>query len=256
MISMKHDLRASRRRFFRDELRDARAVTLKDAENFSGTIFSIERLGSFLYGSIGDLGKYREHLATVAKESPLYEHYGRVWGVCFDSLYRLLKEARNDSMHIGAFARHAASNSVMLSLLFEDALMSNATTLNDFMVSDPVCAALWQPLGLIRQKMLANSFSFLPFEYKESKTGWGLISDSQLAAYLRGISNNERGRRLATSLQSAIEESTVNAIPARCMPTQTDVTELKGDIGQQPVLLFDGDDRKHLIGIVTAFDLL
>jgi hypothetical protein len=42
----------------------------------------------------------------------------------------------------GVFARHAASNAVLLSLLLEDALMSKATTLNHFMVSDPIYAAL------------------------------------------------------------------------------------------------------------------
>lgn len=244
------------RRFFRDELRSARSATLRDSENFSEILFALERLGSFIHGSIGDLGKYRDHFEDIAGGSPLYNLYGNSWGVGFGSLFRLIKEARNDSMHIGAFARHAANNSVMVALMLEDALMNDATTLNDFMVSEPVCAELWQPIGLIRQKMLANSFSFLPLINERSESGWSLVSDSQLAKYLRGVSNNERGRRLAKSLQQAVDESEVDVAHAPCMAVDTSIGELDGDIGQAPILLFDGDDRKNLLGIVTAFDLL
>ena len=68
---------------------------------------------------------------------------------------------------------------------------------SDYMVRNPLFAELWQPIGLIRQQMLANSFSFLPVLQGEN---WGLLSDREVAIYLRAGSNRERKRRLATPL--------------------------------------------------------
>ena len=53
---------------------------------------------------------------------------------------------------------------------------------SDFMVRDPVCAHLWQPISLIRQRMLTNSFSCLPVQNEEEQ--WCLVSDLQIAMYL------------------------------------------------------------------------
>jgi hypothetical protein len=42
---------------FRDQLRQAREYALRDAEAFGEIIFVVERLGSFLFGRIENLGK-------------------------------------------------------------------------------------------------------------------------------------------------------------------------------------------------------
>ena len=41
--------------YFRDQLREARAIALKDAEEYHEIIFVLERLGSYLLKAIGDL---------------------------------------------------------------------------------------------------------------------------------------------------------------------------------------------------------
>ena len=38
--------------------------------------------------------------------------------------------------------------------------MSELHQVSDFMVRNPVCASMWQPLSFIRQSMLVNSFSY------------------------------------------------------------------------------------------------
>lgn len=253
---MKRQLTPDQRKFFRNELRNARAATFRDAENFTEILFVLERLGSFLLGSTANLGKYETCVAEVAMASPLYHAYGRAWGATFDNLFRVVRQARNDSMHVGAYARHAANNSTLISLILEDALMAEADTLQEFMVQDPVCAELWQPVGLIRQRMLANSFSYLPLRYEESSTSWALVADSELAKYLRGVSVRERRDRLAQSLGKAVETGDVSLDLATCLGSETKIADVMEEIDQKPMLLFSGGKRDNLLGLVTAFDLL
>ena len=39
---------------------------------------------------------------------------------------------------------------------------SESEKIGDYMVPNPVCASDWQPVGFVRQMMLANSFSYIP----------------------------------------------------------------------------------------------
>lgn len=249
-------LQPAHRRFFRDDLRTARAATLSDAENFSEILFALERLGTFMFGVTASLGKYKPSLISIAEQSPLFELHGTVWGTSFENLFRVMREARNDSMHTGAYARHAANNSVLVSLILEDALMQDAETLHEFMVSEPVCAEMWHPIGLIRQKMLANSFSFLPVRFRDAEENWALVSDALLANLLRGLKYSDKQVCLATSLEAAVEAGGLDLEPARCCSSDVSIEEIKGTINQQPILLFRGDDRERLLGIVTAYDLV
>lgn len=149
---------------FRNELRDARAVALRDAEGFDSILFAIERLGSFLLERIEALGEYQSVLIRLAQKSPL-SHLPRPlhgWSPPFNRLLGQLVEARNDALHQGAFARHLTSHAMDVSLILEDALMDGSNKVGDYMVRNVITAALWQPLSFVRQQMLANSFSFLP----------------------------------------------------------------------------------------------
>lgn len=74
--------------------------------------------------------------------------------------------------------------------------MSTAKTSKEFMVRDPVCAELWQPISAIRRTMLLNAFSFLPFQ-RESGT-WRLLSDRHLVAFLRESEAARKDRILLT----------------------------------------------------------
>jgi CBS-domain-containing membrane protein len=108
----------------------------------------------------------------------------------FDALFVSLKDARNDAMHTGAYARHVAADAVNLCLVLEDALMvekqaadeARRLTVGDFMVSTPVVVQDWQTVEHARQLMLMNSFSYLPI-WHDGK--WWLISDMAVAKYLR-----------------------------------------------------------------------
>lgn len=181
----------------------------------------LERFRSFLLGEPGNLGKYEACISEIASASPLHEVYGQAWGTKFGNLFRVVRQARNDSMHIGAYARHAANNSVLISMILEDALMAEAGTLQEFMVQDPVCAELWQPIGLIRQRMLANSFSFLPLRRAGSPAKWALVADVQLAKHLRGAGTPERNKRMAQSLESAVTSGEILLSDAQCFGSET-----------------------------------
>ena len=56
----------------------------------------------------------------------------------------------------------------------------NSQRIGDYMVRNPVCAHEWQPISFIRQIMLENSFSHIPF-YREEQKEWHVISDLDVA---------------------------------------------------------------------------
>jgi hypothetical protein len=106
--------------------------------------------------------------------------------------------------------------------------------------------------------MLANSFSFLPIRAVwESPARWLLISDYAIARFLRGsLSAGERNRRLATSVQEAIESKQLEVDEAEtCTPEDTLDEVLKAK-ARRLLLVLDRTDRSQLVGAVTPFDLL
>jgi CBS domain-containing protein len=246
---------------FRDQFRFGKAVAVKDAEGFSEILFTVERLGSFLSKEIGTLNSYLPVLQDLACDSPLARELPKVYPglhLPFYRLYQLVMQARNDALHQGAYARHLTSRAIELSIVLEDALMNNLETVAEFMVRDPLCCSLWQPLSLIRQQMLANSFSFLPVRIENCE--WRMLSDQELARYLR-VKAQRRKERLAKSLKSALtadvrnDEITLLSVDTVCP------TALVEDVAQKlqgvPVLVTrDGGQTTDLVGIITAFDLL
>jgi hypothetical protein len=90
--------------YFRAQLREARAVALKDAEGFQQVIFVVERIGVYLTGSIQGLGTYAEAVAENADRSPLAKEIPAQlpnWHATFATLYNLVQHARNDALHEG-----------------------------------------------------------------------------------------------------------------------------------------------------------
>lgn len=132
---------------FADQLRSAREAALRDAEAFDAIIHAVERLGSFLTQSVGHLGRYETELSKLAASSAMAEEVPRRFrGVLasFPQLFDLVRDARNDALHQGAFARHLTGHAIELALILENALRSSETPLvSDYMVRNPVCAALW-----------------------------------------------------------------------------------------------------------------
>lgn len=247
-------------RDFRLQLQQARENALKDAEAWDGIIHVVERLGTFLLGRVEGLGKYQPSVEDVAELSPLATDIPAQWRTVhtpFHLLYSSVKDARNDALHIGASARHLTTHAIELGLILEDALRSyemnkKSKCVSDYMVRDPVCAQLWQPVSFVRQRMLTNSFSYLPVQAAAGH--WCLVSDLQVAKYLQDHSNRERMRRLATSLEKATEISLLKATPV------LDSVEINSawlnDFDGKPILVFRDNEKKELVGILTAFDLL
>jgi hypothetical protein len=235
---------------FRDQLREARAAALRDAEGFQDILFVLERLGSQLLGKIGDLDQYKPKIEELAEQSHMASQ------ISFKAKYEIVRKARNSAFHQGAVARHLTVNASELSLVLEEALMSKYDQVGDFMVRNPVCAYLWQPLGFIRQIMLVNSFSYLPVSVdEEGAMAWRLIADFKLARYLRGATGDESKKRLVQTLKEAVDSGKVELLPTKTfLPNDSIQTALQEPEGLPVLVLYP--ENKQLIGILTPFDLL
>lgn len=242
---------------FRDQLREAREYTLKDAEAFDGIIHVIERLGICRTKNVKKgLSFFQDAIYEIARISPLADVVPEQHRNChapFKLLYCMVARGRNDAMHIGAFARHLTAHAIELSLTLEDALrmIMNARCISDYMVRDPLCAFGWEPMSLIRQKMLTNSFSFLPVQNKDKQ--WCLLSDLEVAKFLKGSSDKEWDTRLATCLDDVAE---IELLPTKFLSAGTEIREAIKDFEGKPILVHSDKDKHQLIGILTAFDLL
>lgn len=240
---------------FCDQLRQGRENALRDAEAFGEIIHVVERLGSFLLGRIANLGKYKDEIERVADGSALAFEVPARWRglhVPFSLLYGIVKDARNDALHQGAFARHLTIHAIELSLVLEDAMRrsSDSQVVGDFMVRNPVCAELWQPLSFVRQQMLSNSYSYLPV--KDATGRWCLVSDLEIAVHL-GSNHDQRKRRLAETLGS----SAIVLQPAKRCTADTALEDGIPVLDPRPVLVFLSDkEDQNPVGILTAFDVL
>ena len=97
--------------------------------------------------------------------------------------------------------------------------------------------------------MLANSFSFMPVKAEDGQ--WRLLSDANLAVYLRENSV-ERKKRMSHRLR----ESGIDLNPATFVSEKTGLADAALVVANGPVLVHHEHDPKILVGILTAFDLL
>jgi CBS domain-containing protein len=249
--------------FFRNQFREARAEAQRNAEDFDGLLFAIERLGSLLKNGNGrGLGDYKNEIVALASKSSLGsdEPGTNSFDIPFGTLYSLVSRARNDALHQGAFARHLTVHATELAIILEDALMADAHYVREFMVRAPVCASTWQPLSLVRQTMLSNSFSYLPVldDREGVNKQWMLVSDRMLARYLR-TGKRERDLRMAQTLREAVSQGhVVLEAPHRVRPDDNVEKVFAAKDDGRPVLVFDGDDdgARPLLGIMMPFDVL
>jgi len=243
---------------FRDQLRAASAAALRDAEAFQEIVFVLERLGAYLSKDRTNLGNYLTKIKDQAAGSPMAVEVPRElpdFHQQFDVKYGIVREARNSALHEGALARHLTVNAIELSLVLEEAIVSELHQVSDFMVRNPLCAYLWQPLSFIRQTMLVSSFSYLPVPVAEGRNiDWRLISDFRLGQCLR---KNGRVAKdgLIQRLQDAVESGQITLHPARtCWPQDKIEAVLQTSDGLPTLVL--SPDNKELLGILTPFDLL
>jgi predicted transcriptional regulator len=253
------DLELEHRLYFRDQLRAARAKALEDAEGFQDVLFCLERIGIHLSDKVEGLAEYKGKLADIAANSPLATDVpanASTWHSSFHDLYDELRLARNDAVHQGAYARTLTSHAVELVLILEDAFMSEARKVSQFMVRDPVCARPWQPVSFIRQQMLIHSFSYLPL-FGESDRSWRLVPEHSVARYLRSAKDRtERSRRLATPLGKAICSGGLPLLKASTVSPDTELEVAIKSLDEHPILVVNGEGPDSLVGILAASDVL
>lgn len=203
------------------------------------------------------LNSTRKKLKREPATRLLSEDIPRNWRglhVSFSHLYELVREARNDALHQGAFAGRLTRHAIELSLVLEGGLRRSMDkpTVDDYMARNPVCAELWRPISFLRQQMLANSFSFLPVG---NGVEWCLVSDLEIATYL-GTDVPQRRRRLTDTLREA-KLSLQPTLP--CLlgtPLDGALAMLSNDRRALLVCRKEENNRQNLVGIVTLFDLL
>jgi len=248
---------------FRDQLRSARATALRDAEDFHEIIFALERIGTYLADRRGTLNTYLPSINSVANHSPMAETIPKLlpsYHQRFEVKYDLVRRARNAALHEGAVARHLTVNAIELSLVLEEAMMIDHHQVSDFMVRNPVCASLWQPLSFIRQMMLVNSYSYLPLPIQRGNNReWCLISDFRLGQYIRHNEKIAKGADardvLSRTLEDCVGSGEIELHVAKTCEAQATISSIFQMSDGSPILVLapNGGD---LLGILTAFDLL
>ena len=246
------------RLLYRDRLRAARYAALADSEGFGEICFAVEALGMRLCGREGTLNKYYASIADLARRVPERERLAAEYPgsfTRFEALYSSLHNARNDAMHSGAYARHAALAAIELCTHLEEALMAGPDTpikVSDYMVKAPVSVERWQPVAHARQLMLTHSFSFLPVNLE----GWKLVSELSVARFLRN--HPDRQSALAMRIDLAIGEG-LHLLKAKCIAPSADVATLfegKSPSGPTLWLVTERRKTKPLLGVLSPFDLM
>lgn len=227
-------------------LRDARALAYRDSESFAEAVAVLEHVGQLLGGEIrSGLAEYEGLILGLAGQAP--ETNTRE----LRELFRTIKDARNDSVHTGAFIRHHTLRLVELLLILEESISMNGRVASDLMVRNPLTAELWHNIATVRRDMLTNSFSALPIKVDDE---WKLISDRSLVDFLRGASNAEKKRRLGASVASVVRDGILAIENARTVAADTPIDEVKEILNNLPVLVLDS--AQNLVGILSSFDLL
>lgn len=230
-----------------NELRDIRYSVYKDAESFDEGVANLEYVGQILAGKLGvGLSAYEDEILGLAGQAASSPDAKRL-----RELFRKVKDARNDSVHSGAFIRHHSLSLVSLVLLLEEAITNNSQIASDLMVGNPMTAELWHNLAMVRREMLTHSFSYLPV-FVEAK--WKLISDLNVIKCLNQESAGKRKGLLGTTLETLISNHDLALEDAPTASDRALISDLKQKITYLPILVVDQD--QHLLGILSAFDLL
>lgn len=244
--------------YHRDQLRAARYAALADAEGFHAVCYALEALGLRLLGKKADLGKYKPRLYDLSRESVVLTEMSQIRAGLFgkfDSLFDLVRSARNDAMHTGVYARHATAAAIELCIGLEEALMKEQQLprrlVEDFMVRSPVTVEPWQPVAHARQLMLMHSFSFLPVQLGS----WKLLSEGAMARYI--LSGGEWKELLSAPIEHAAAHG-LELAEATIVGLKQEVRELL--VGRQnsltPRLWLVEDEEKRLCGVLSPFELM
>ena len=261
--STPRNLEPHERVHYRDRFREARYAALADAEGFGAICFALEALGLRLLGKQAVLEQYKPKIAACAANSPVLTELPDRFPSrfkSFEALYRTVQTARNDAMHIGAYARHATEAAIELCIGLEEALMADVErTVGNVMVTSPMTVEPWQPVAHARQLMLMHSFSFLPVRLDAS---WWLVSELGLAKFL-GVNGETKRANLGITIQAAktagmeLVELNDEADLLRADTPIADVLQ-RSKVQDGPMLWLVVDDKHpdHLAGVLSPFELM
>lgn len=241
--------------------RAARERAVVDAEDFQELLFAVERFGAYLHGKTArGLGDYASRIVAFA-EPDSYSLKARAAGLSPSELMRLVQAGRNDYMHQGARARHLVRHAVALALVVEDALMERLNSVKHFMVVEVTSVEGWEPLARVRQLMLQNGFSFIPYrdERQHGDRGqWRLISESALARGLHHGGRKERHAFLDKQVRAAVRDGSLELEEARRVSPEAPVLSLVEGLPLTGLALVvnreEGDES--VVGVISPFDLL
>ncbi len=248
--------------YYRDRFREARYAALADAEGFGAICFALEALGLRLLGEQSTLERYKPRVAAYAQQSPVLTGLAESFPSrfkSFEALYRTVQVARNDAMHIGAYARHATEAAIELCIGLEEALMADVErTVGNVMVTSPMTVEPWQPVAHARQLMLMHSFSFLPVRIGDS---WCLVSELGLAKFLN-VNGKTKKARLAQTVENAkaagmdmVELDETDLLEAR-MPVAGVLKNSDVQNGPMLWLVVDKAYPSRLAGVLSPFELM
>ena len=255
-----NDLMPAESLYLRDRLRAARYAALADAEGFQEVCFAVEAVGMRLTGAERTLNGYRLALQKLAQCSPLLSDLPTRFPALFthfDALYETVRQARNDAMHRGSYARHATVAAVELCVGFEEALMNAGSakrTVADYMVKVPIFIEPWQPVAQARQLMLTHSFSFLPVLHQGR---WHLLSELAVVNYLYPMSRDSKGVALAEPISAAVTAGLI-LLAAKEVSTSDEVADLLNSTAPtpNPTLWLVVDKENRLTGVLSPFELM
>ena len=242
----------SQRRHYRDRLRTARYAALANSEDFDQVCFAIEELGLALLGRQAAMNDYLPGLSALVKSGPRSSERAS-----FEALFGIVRKARNDAMHSGAYARRVTTKAVELCLILEDSLMAidaaGEWAVEHYMVTEPASVSSWTPVAKARQLMLLHSFSNLPVKLEDM--GWNRVTEVGIAKFLQGTTA-ERNRKLGLTNDAAVAEG-LGLAPAIVVGPRQDAREIlaKQDVraGGTLWVVVEGD---RVIGVLTPFELM
>lgn len=231
---------------FLSRTREARTMVLRDSESFHLAVCVIEHIGQAISGAIrGGLKHYEVEILNL-----IAQHTSHDWTETLP-LFDLIRQARNDSVHGGAYIRQHTAKLNQLLVMLDEALMADLLEAKDLMVATPVFVQPWQQVAEIRRLMLANSFSYIPVVDLPTNPN-AVVSEVALAKMLC-VGSTDRRTRMSLSLIDAIQQDILKPEDApTCTPT-TKKRDILSQIEHLPTLV---KENGRLVGIITAFDIL
>lgn len=229
---------------FLHRFRYARYSALEDAENFTDICFLIEELGCRLVDKKLTLNDCKAEIMNFCRQDENEELF---------VTYELLRESRNDKSHKGVYARSSTHRALKVCIAIEEIIVSQLDKqgVKYLMTENPIFAQDFFSVSKLRETILENSFSYLP--YLDSKGKFRLISDLETARVWKTLTGSK-----SKYIESFLKHIEVDKLPeAGLLGIEDSVEKAIQELRcteNRPLIVIDAEKRVR--GILTAFDLL